>query len=120
MLRMMCDVSLKDRKSSQEIVSWLVIDPVSILVKRGRLRWFGYVELKNKENWVSACKDMKVDGARSRGRGKKTWMECIVSDMKSFGLRREDAQDREIWKAKIAGNRLTRTCADMKHMNVKR
>ena len=37
MLRMMCDVSLKDRKSSQEIVSWLGIDPVSILVKRGRL-----------------------------------------------------------------------------------
>ena len=39
-------------------------------------------------------------------------MECIVSDMKNFGLRREDAQNREIWKDRIAGNRLTRTCAD--------
>ena len=69
---------------------------MSILVKRRRLRWFGHVKRKNKEGWVSACEDMKVDGARSRGRGKKTWMECIVSDMTSFGLRREDAQDREI------------------------
>ena len=37
-------------------------------------------------------KNMKVAGARSRRHGKKTWMECIVSVMKSFGLRREDAQ----------------------------
>ena len=61
-----------------------------------------------------------MDGARSRGRGKKTWMECIVSDMKSFGLRRGYAQDREIRKGSIAGNRLTRTCADIKHIDVKR
>ena len=56
MSRMMCDVSFKDRKSSQVIVSWLGIDPVSILVKRGRLRWFGHVERKDKEDWVSACR----------------------------------------------------------------
>ena len=85
MLRMMCDVSLKDRKSSQEIVSWLGIDPVSILAKRGRLRWFGHVERKNKEDWVSSSRDMKVDGARSRGRDKKTWTECTGSDMMHFG-----------------------------------
>ena len=63
---------------------------------------------------------MKVDGARSRERGKKTCMECIVSDMKSFGLRREDAQDHAIWKGRIAGNRLTRICADIKLIDVKR
>ena len=93
---------------------------MSILVKRGRLRSFGHVGRKNKEDWVSACRDMKVDGARSRRRGKKTWMQCIVSDMKSFGLRREDAQDREIWRGRIAGNRLTRTRVDIKHIDVKR
>ena len=107
MMRMMCDVSLKDRKSSRLIVSWLGIDPVSVLVRRGRLRWFGHVERKDKKDWVSACRDMKVDGTKDRGRGRKTWMECIVSDMKSFGLRREDAQNREIWKDRIAGNRLS-------------
>ena len=88
---------------------------MSVLVKRGRLRWFGHVERKGKEDWVSACRDMKVEGTKDRGRGRKTWMECIVSDMKSFGLRSlkiEDAQNREIWKDRIAGNRLIRTCAD--------
>ena len=117
---MICDISFSDRKSSQEIVSWLGIDSVSILVKSGRSRWFGHVERKNKEDWVSACRDMKVDGMSSRGRGKKTWIECIVSDMKSFGLRREDAQDREIWKGRLAGNRVTHTCANIKHTDVKR
>ena len=52
MMRMMCDVSFSDRKSSQEIVSWLGIEQVSILVKRGRLRWFGHVERKDKEDLV--------------------------------------------------------------------
>ena len=47
-------------------------------------------------------------------------MECIVSDMKSWGLKKEEAQDREIWKSKIAGNRLTRTGADIRQMDVKR
>ena len=43
--------------------------------KRGRLRWFGHVERKDKEDWVSACRDMKVEGSKDRGRGRKTWME---------------------------------------------
>ena len=55
---------------------------MSVLVKRGRLRWFGHVERKDKEDWVSACRDMKVDGTKERRRGRKTWMECIVNDMK--------------------------------------
>ena len=45
----MCDVSFKNRKSSQVIVSWLGIDPVLILVKRGRLKLFGHVERQDKE-----------------------------------------------------------------------
>ena len=64
---------------------------VSKLVASGRLRWFGHVERKGPEDWVSACRDMNVEGKRSRGRGRKTWMECIVSDMKSWGLKKEEA-----------------------------
>ena len=71
MMRLMCDVNFKDRKSSQVILSWLEIDPVSILVKRGRLRWFRQVERKDKEDWVSACRDIKVDGTKDRGAWQK-------------------------------------------------
>ena len=44
---------------------------MSILVKCGRLRWFGYVERKDREEWVSACRDMKVDGTKDRGVAEK-------------------------------------------------
>jgi hypothetical protein len=113
MMRWMCGVSLKDRKSSEELMEWLGIDSVSNVVTRGRLRWFGHVERKSGDDWVSACREIVVDGVRKKGRGKKTWMESVMDDMKRCGLKREQAQDRAMWKRGIAGNRLTRTGADI-------
>jgi hypothetical protein len=75
--------------------------------------FFGHVERKNKD-WISRCRDMKVDSRRGRGMIRKTWMEGIWSDMKSCSLKREVTKDRKM-KNKIAGNRLTRTCEDIKH-----
>ena len=41
----MCDVSLKDRKRSEVLYSVLGIQSVAEVVKHGRLRWFGHVEM---------------------------------------------------------------------------
>ena len=111
MMRMLCDVSLEDRKSSQVIASWLGMDPVSILVKRGRLRWFEHVGRGDGEDWVSACGDVGVDDARDGGRGGRAWMGYVVDDIGTFGLGKGGAQGREMWRDVFAGNRLTRTCA---------
>ena len=35
-------------------------------VRRGRLRWFGHVERKNGDDWVSACKNVVMAGVRCR------------------------------------------------------
>ena len=32
------------------------------MVRRGRLRWFGHVERKNGDDWVSACVNVVVHG----------------------------------------------------------
>ena len=61
---------------------------------------------------MSACREIEVDGSRGHGRGRKTWQECVKDDMKRFGLRREAAQDRAMWRNAIVGNRLTRASAD--------
>ena len=53
-----------------------------------------------------------VVGDRGRGRGRKTWMQCVEKDMRKLNLRREDAQDREVWRGGIMGNRLTRASAE--------
>ena len=71
MIRWMCGVTLRNRKSSEEIRNRLGIVSVSDLVRQGRLRWFGQVERTDADDWVSACRNMAVSG--ERGRGTKTW-----------------------------------------------
>src|SRR5260221_512039 len=103
MVRWMCGVTLKDRKSNEELLGRLGIECVFDVVRRGRLRWFGHVERKNKDDWVAACRDMVVEGEKRRGRGRKTWHECVLEDMRKLKLRKEDAQNRVTWRRGIYG-----------------
>ena len=112
MIRWMCGVTLKDRKGSDELRQRLGIKSVCDRVREGRLRWFGHVERKDEGDWVSACRDMTVVGDRGKGRGRKTWKECVMDDLRKTKLRREDAQDRDVWRSGILGNRPTRASAE--------
>ena len=56
MIRYMCGVKLSDRKASAELLSRLDIECISVVVRRGRMRWFGHVERKQPDDWVSACR----------------------------------------------------------------
>ena len=108
MVRWMCGVSLKAHRLTEDLYKSLGVESVFEVVRRRRLRWFGHVERKNRDAWVSACRYIQVEGVKPRGRGKKTWGECVAEDMRSAGLRNEDAQDRVVWKSCISGKRLTR------------
>ena len=74
----MCGVSLKDRKCSVDLYRLLRVQSVAEVVRPGRLRWFGHVERKGGNDWVSACRNVVVAGVRCAGRGRKTWRtECL-------------------------------------------
>ena len=91
---------------------------VSDIVCQGRLRWFGHVERKDTDDLVSACRNIEVKGKRGRGRGRKTWKECVANDMKKLMLKQElDAQDHAVWRGGILGNRPTRASADKRTLN---
>lgn len=107
MVRWMCSVTLKDKKRLADLREWLGIECVSEVVKCGRLRWYGHLERKDKDDWVSACRNFEVAGSKNRGRGRKTWSQCVSADMKERGLRSEDAQSRDIWRILTHGDRLT-------------
>jgi len=36
----------------------LGLEPVSVVIKKGRLRWFGHVELKDDTDWIKCCTTM--------------------------------------------------------------
>jgi len=101
MVRWMSGVTMKDRKTRKELRQGLGIESVDRVVSRGRLRWYGHVERKAADDWVSKCRSLEVEGNIRKGRGKKAWMECVATDMKVFGLKKEDAQDRSLWSSKI-------------------
>ena len=111
MLRWMCGFNLKNKKNT-EIRGLLGLDPVSLTIKRGRLRWFGHVERKDDADWLKRCMKMESEGTRHR----KTWWYWIKADMESSGLSHEDAQYRDYWRLESqGGNRLTQVYLESGH-----
>src|SRR3954466_11933795 len=60
MVRWMSGVTMKDRRTCEELRKGLGIESVDRVVSRGRLRWYGHVECKNAEDSVSKCRNLKV------------------------------------------------------------
>ena len=79
------------------------VQSVAEVVRRGRLRWFGHVERKSGDDWVSACRNVVVAGVRCAGRGRKTWRECVKDDMDELGLHSEWVVFRDMWRGLISG-----------------
>ena len=76
---------------------------ITNVVRKNRLRWFGHVERKQEDDRVKGCVSMEIEGARPRGRPHITWKEVIPKDLKRCGLKRENAQDRSLWRRLLSG-----------------
>ena len=51
-----------DKVPTVELRERLGIEGVVEVMRRGRLRWFGHVERKEVDDWVSACRNLEVAG----------------------------------------------------------
>ena len=45
-----------------DLYSLLGVQSVADVVRRGRLRWFGHLERRGVDDWISACKKVEVAG----------------------------------------------------------
>jgi len=59
------DVRARKVKNSRELLG---LEPVSLMIKKGGLRWFGHVERKDDNDWVKRCITWEVEGITQRGR----------------------------------------------------
>ena len=64
MIRWMCGVNLNERKKSEELREFLGLEPISLMIKKSRLRWFGHVERKHDNDCVKHCIMWEVEGIR--------------------------------------------------------
>jgi len=79
----------------------LELDDIISVLQQNRLRWYEHVLRKEDNDRVKKCMEYEVEGARPRGRPKKTWREIVEKDCQARGLNREDAVDRIRWKKQI-------------------
>ena len=91
----------QDRIPSKGLRERLGLDDIISVLQQNRLRWYGHVLLKEDNDWVKKCMEYEVEGARPRGRPKKTWTEIVEKDCQAHGLNRKDAVDRSILMKQI-------------------
>jgi len=63
------------------------------VVRKGRLCWYGHVEMKDVEDWVSKCRRLEVEGCRVRCKPKKTWEQSVKCDIMKYGMQRVEPFD---------------------------
>ena len=74
MIRWMCGVSMKDRKTSEELRELVRVEPITTVIKHGRLRCYEHVMRKSDEEWVKKSIEYRVESRRPVGRPARTWL----------------------------------------------
>ena len=105
--RWMCNVSLRDGRSSDELRDRLGIPDITEVLCRNRLRWFGHVTRMDADNPASACRHVEVEGKRKQGIPRKTWSQLVSNDFRKMKLKSQLAQDRRLKRRIIVRPRPT-------------
>ena len=49
-IRWMCDVFMKDRRTSEVLIKFVGVEPITTVIRSGILRWYGHVMRKCDED----------------------------------------------------------------------
>ena len=98
MIRWMCNVSLKDGGSSDELRDRLEIPKITEVLRKNRLKWFRHVMRMDAGNPARTCRHVVVEGKREQGRPLKIWSQLISNDLRKMKPNLELAQDRRLWR----------------------
>ena len=95
MVRWICGVRDDDEVSSDSLCAILGVQEVTAALRTRRLRCYGHVA--GSSSCINSITSMTIPSARRRGRPKKTWSECVKTDMKMCSLGSIDPLNREAW-----------------------
>ena len=46
-IRWICDIPMKDRMTNEELRRLVGVEPITTVIRSGRLRWYGHVMMRN-------------------------------------------------------------------------
>ena len=96
-----CGVSMKDRRTIEELRKLVGVEPITTLIRSGRLRWCGYVLRKSDKDWVKKSMEYRVEGSRPAGRQGMTWLESVEADMAELEIDTEDVYAKKKWRKNV-------------------
>ena len=86
--------------------------PMAEFLRERRLRWFGHVQRRDKDDATRKILQMTVDGKRNRGRPKLRWRDLVRDDISRNQMTTEMAEDRGHWHVMIRAGTLCSVGAD--------
>ncbi|KAL4188164.1 hypothetical protein AMTRI_Chr09g42710 [Amborella trichopoda] len=102
MLIWMSGKTRRDRIRNESIRENLGVVPIDNKMRESRLRWAGHVWSRSSTTLVRRCETVKVEGLkRVKGRPKRTRLEVIRKDMRTYGLTEGMTFIRVEWRTKI-------------------
>ena len=101
MIRWMFGISMKDRRTNEELRRLVGVEPITTVIRSGRLRWYGHVMSKGEVDWVKKCMEFRVEGRRPVGRTRRTWLESVEAEVAELEIDKEDVHDRKKWRKNI-------------------
>ena len=102
MLRNIIGVRWDHFVRNEDIRERLCQPPVSIKLRRARMKWFGHVERMGGERQVKRIMNAEMEGRRPVGRPRTRWKDVLRRDLTSSGLSLSEAAaealDRDSWR----------------------
>ena len=99
MISWICNVKAKDEVSSDSLLTKLGIQDLDVVLRTGRMRWFGHVERST--GWISEVRKLNVVAQKRSGRPRKSWDEVIKNDRKKLDMDSADPQNRSEWRGRL-------------------
>ena len=67
------------------------------MIIQSRLWEYGHVICQGINSQIHEVMELEITGKRKKGRPRNLLEECVNKDLEQYGLRREDAYEREKW-----------------------
>jgi hypothetical protein len=101
MIRQICNIKPEEVSSvrSNELLSRLCLEDLSIILRERRLRWYGHVERSSSA--IKQVLDLKVTGNCGPGRPKMSWKALTEKDCREWKLTGVDPHDRDVWRSVV-------------------
>ena len=94
-IRWMCVISMKDRRTNEELRRLVRVESITTVISSGSLRWYVHVVRKSDEDWVKKCMEFRVEGRKLDERPRRTCLESVEVDMAELEIDKEDVHDRK-------------------------